>query len=182
MKLPTPSHQSPISIRPNPKMLPPSSEPMATTTTLMSLPPELHLMFFDCLDPTSAACFAVTTRNLYALYKHLHTRAQLYDFCVCPVRNYDGGDYGLYLYQLLEKWMGPTLTFDDRSRKFLSPGLYLLSKRKRWKESLETTVNAELSLLMARLVTQEKAIVKAGGEYVRGIWAPRKIRSKVTSA
>jgi hypothetical protein len=110
MTLPTPSHRSQINIYPNLKMLPPfSPEPMATTTTLIGLPPELHLMFFDYLDRASAACFAVTTRHLYTIYKSLHTRAQPHDFFVCPVLNYD-----LHLYQLLEKWMGPTLTFDFR--------------------------------------------------------------------
>jgi hypothetical protein len=165
---------------PNPKMLAAfSSEPMAATTTLISLPPELHLMFFDYLDPASAACFAVTTRHLYAVYKRLHTRAQLYDFCVCPVRNYDAVYDGLYLYQLLEKWMGPTLTFDFRSKKFLSPGLYLISKRK---ETHKTTVMAQLSLMTAMCDAPEKAIAEAGGEHVGGVWNPRKIRSRITSA
>ena len=164
MKLPTPSHQSPISIYPNPKMLPPfSSEPMATTTTLIGLPPELHLMFFDYLDPASAACFAVTTRHLYTIYKSLHTRAQLHDFCVFPV------NYGLHLYQLLEKWMGPTLTFDFRSRKFLPPGLYLLSKTE---GDTRVVASERLSWLTALCDAQREALAEAGGKYVDGIWTP----------
>jgi len=136
---------------------------MATTTTLISLPPELHLMFFNYLDPASAACFAVTTRHLYAICKSLHTRAQLYDFCVCPVLNH----HGLFLFELLEKWIGPTLTFDIRSRKFLSPRLYLLSKRKE-------THNGQSSITWFTTLcdAQREAFAEARGKYVGGIWTP----------
>jgi hypothetical protein len=116
---------------------------------------------------------------LYAIYKSLHIRAQLYDFCIypllCPVGHHDG----LHLFQLLETWVGPTLTFDFRKRKFLSPRLYLRSKNI---SSEETTIFALYVWEVILADTREEALAEAGGRYVRGVWTHHWIRSRITSA
>jgi hypothetical protein len=64
--------------------------------------------------------------------------------------------------------MGPTLSFDFRSRKSLPPGLYLLSKT----GDTRVVVSERLSWLTALCDVQREALAEAGGKYVDGIWTP----------
>jgi hypothetical protein len=84
--------------------------------TLATLPAEIHLKIFKILDPVSATCLGLSSRNFYCIYVELYEEAvPIETYLVIPPNRLNG----FYLFDLLKAWMGP-LVFCIPRMKFIT--------------------------------------------------------------
>lgn len=82
---------------------------------LETIPNEVLLLLFETLKPTSSACLGLTCRKLYPIHRALHGTVSVKSKVL--YRPYVSRDY-IYLYDLLDEWVDPTLTYFKPFGKF----------------------------------------------------------------
>jgi len=85
--------------------------------TISSLPPELHLKIFKCLDRVSSVCFGLTAKKFYPIHKEFRGLVPL-TACCPQVPSRSGGRI---LFGLLKEWIKETgLVFSGAELKFIT--------------------------------------------------------------
>jgi hypothetical protein len=143
--------------------------------TITSLPPELHLKIFTCLDRASSVCFGLTAKKLYPIHKELRGLVPLTACCLqVPSRS-----RGRFLFGLLKEWIKETgLVFSGAELKFIT-----LEKKSKMKEDdliwrFYNWGSFDQSPLAKKLVKAKEArrleILRdekeAGGWWEKGVW------------
>lgn len=85
----------------------------STTSLFPSLPAEIHLAIIERAHPCTSVCLGLTCKSLYAMHKAVHPHVSLLSYWDTKA------DLG-HLYELLNTWMGPNLTYRWTSGKFLT--------------------------------------------------------------
>jgi hypothetical protein len=149
----------------------------APKPTISSLPPELHLKIFKCLDRASSACFALTAKKFYPIHKELRGLVPLTACCLrFPSR---GSERGRILCGLLRGWMaGAGLVFSAAELKYITPETKLKAKEDNLIRRFYNWGSFDLSPMAKKVAkSKEKRRLEtlrdekeAGGWWEKGVW------------